>query len=217
MAGTQRAGATELRNKALSGLIKMQIVLALLIFIPAGTLRFWQGWLFWVVFLALVLWITLYFLKHDPHLIAGRMEAGPIAEQQTSQKMIQAIAGLLAFALVIVPGLDYRFHGSSVPAPIVLMADALMVLGFGHRLSGVQREQLCGQHDQSRYRATRDSDRALSIRAPSNVRGCRAGNPGDAIGARIDLGSANRRRTQRCDSRSPSQRRTLPGGELARL
>jgi protein-S-isoprenylcysteine O-methyltransferase Ste14 len=129
--GTYRAlDTTKLRNKALSGLLKMQVVLALLIFLPAGSLRFWQGWLFWIVFLALVLWITLYFLKYDPHLIEGRIEAGHVAEQQKSQKVIQAIAGALAIALVIVPGLDYRFHGSSVPAAIVLIADALVVISF---------------------------------------------------------------------------------------
>lgn len=131
MEGNQKSiEAGNLRRKALSGLLKMQVVLAVLIFLPAGSLRFWQGWLFWLVFLALVLWITLYFLKHDPHLIAGRIEGGPQAEQQKSQKIIQAVAGVLAIALVIVPGLDYRFQWSSVPPLVVLMADALIVFGF---------------------------------------------------------------------------------------
>jgi|SRR5579872_5934456 len=122
--------AANLWRTAIVGVLKMQIVLALLIFLPAGSIRFWQGWLFWIVFLALVLWITLYFLKYDPHLIAGRVEGGPRAEQQKSQKIIQTVAGALAIALVIVPGLDYRFHRSSVPAPMVLMADALVVISF---------------------------------------------------------------------------------------
>ena len=129
--GTNAAGASpDLRREAIQGMVRFLIVMALLIFLPAWSLRYWEGWLFWMVFSALVLWITLYFLEHDPHLIEGRMNAGPGAEQQRNQKIIQAIAGILAIALIVVPALDYHFHGSSVPTAIVLMADVLMVVGF---------------------------------------------------------------------------------------
>lgn len=120
----------DLRREALQALVRFLIVLALLIFVPAWSLSYWQGWLFWLVFSALVFWITLYFLKHDPHLIQGRMNAGPGAERQTNQKIIQAIAGILAVALIVVPALDYHFHGSSVRGAIVWMANVLIVAGF---------------------------------------------------------------------------------------
>jgi protein-S-isoprenylcysteine O-methyltransferase Ste14 len=119
-----------LQRTALVGLIRLQVVLGLLIFLPAGSLHYWQGWLFWIVFLASVLWITLYFLKYDPHLIAGRIEAGPRAEQRKSQRIIQAFAGLLAATLIVVPAYEYRLHGSSVPTPLVLAADALVAISF---------------------------------------------------------------------------------------
>ena len=129
--GTNTAGASpELRREAIQALVRFLIVVAVLIFLPAWSLRYWQGWLFWMVFSVLVLWITLYFLRHDPHLIEGRMNAGPGAEQQRNQKIIQAIAGTLAIALIVGPALDYHFHGASVPTAIVLMANVLMVLGF---------------------------------------------------------------------------------------
>ena len=54
----------------------------------------------------------------------------PGAEPEESQKVIQAIAGALACALVIVPGFDYRWRWSAVPIPMVLAADVLVVLGF---------------------------------------------------------------------------------------
>ncbi len=111
-------------------MLRFQIFIALVIFVSAWSLRYWQGWLFWMVFSALVWWITLYFLRHDPHLIEARMKAGPSAEQQMTQKIIQAFAGVLAAALIIVPGLDHHFGWSSVPAPIVVLADAMVVLGF---------------------------------------------------------------------------------------
>jgi protein-S-isoprenylcysteine O-methyltransferase Ste14 len=119
-----------LQRSVLLGILRLQVILALVIFLPAGTLRYWQGWLFSMVFLACVLVVTLYFVKHDPHLIENRMKAGPGAEQQRSQKIIQAFTGTLAAALVIVSGLDRRYGWSSVPTPLVLLGDALVVLGF---------------------------------------------------------------------------------------
>ncbi len=129
--GTNTAsGTNNLQRTVVLGLARLQVILMLLIFAPAGTLRFWQGWLFSMVFLASVVLLTFYFLKRDPHLIENRMMAGPAAEQQRSQKIIQAFTGTLAAVLVIVPGLDHRFHWSSVPAPIVILANALVILGF---------------------------------------------------------------------------------------
>jgi protein-S-isoprenylcysteine O-methyltransferase Ste14 len=123
-------GPGNLRLEVMLGLLRLQAILALVIFLPAGTLHYWQGWLFWVVWFACVLIVTMYFVKHDPHLIENRMKAGPGAEQQTSQKIIQAFTGTLAAALVIVSGLDHRYRWSSVATPLVVLGDALVVLGF---------------------------------------------------------------------------------------
>jgi protein-S-isoprenylcysteine O-methyltransferase Ste14 len=125
------ASATpELRRQAIRSMLQFQIFVAVVIFLSAWSLRYWQGWLFWSVFSALVWWITLYFLKHDPHLIEGRMKAGPSAEQETTQKIIQALAAILAAALIIVPGLDHHFGWSSMPVAVVLSGDAIVALGF---------------------------------------------------------------------------------------
>ncbi len=129
--GTDTASkAVNLKREVVLGLARLQVIMMLLIFIPAGTLRFWQGWLFSMVFLASVVFLTFYFLKRDPHLIENRMKAGPGAEQRTGQKIIQAFTGTLAAILVIVPGLDHRYHWSSVPASIVILANTAVILGF---------------------------------------------------------------------------------------
>jgi protein-S-isoprenylcysteine O-methyltransferase Ste14 len=55
---------------------------------------------------------------------------GPIAEKQTSQKIIQTIT-LIAFIMsMIVPGLDHRFAWSRVPFHLVVAGDVLVALGF---------------------------------------------------------------------------------------
>jgi protein-S-isoprenylcysteine O-methyltransferase Ste14 len=119
-----------LSKKALMGLLRFQIILAFLLFLPAWSLHFWEAWLYWILFSVSALIITLYFLKHDPRLIERRLAVGPSAEPEKSQKIIQAIAGVLTCALFTTPGFDYRFHWSSVPIFVVLIADALVVLGL---------------------------------------------------------------------------------------
>ena len=59
---------SELSKKAMAGLVRFQAMLALLLFLPAWSIRFWEAWLYWSLFAVSVLLITLYFLKHDPRL-----------------------------------------------------------------------------------------------------------------------------------------------------
>src|SRR5262249_23432205 len=117
-------------KKATAGGITLLLVMGLMLFLPAGTIRFWQGWCYWIVFGASVLVITIYLLRHDPDLVARRTHAGPIAEPEPIQKLIQAIASALFCALLIVAGLDHRHQWSSVPVPLVLAGDILVAISF---------------------------------------------------------------------------------------
>lgn len=119
-----------LTRQALLGVIRFQVILAFLLFPPAWSLHFWQAGVYWTLFFLVVLFITLYFLKHDPALIVRRLHAGPSAEQEKSQKIILTIISVLTCVMFIVPGLDHRFHWSSVPTSAVVIADALVLVGF---------------------------------------------------------------------------------------
>ena len=96
----------------------------------AGTLAYWQGWLFLAVFTGASIAIGLYFARHDPALIERRIKAGPRAEQVPAQKIIIAllIAGFLL--LVVLPALDHRWHWSSVPVWLAIVGDAGIVASF---------------------------------------------------------------------------------------
>ena len=117
-------------TKAIAGAAWLLLVMALMLFVPAGSIRFWQGWVYWVVFSISAVVITIYFLRRDPSLVARRTSAGPIAEPERIQKVIQAIASALFCALLIVPGLDHRFRWSSVPFPLVLTGNTLVATSF---------------------------------------------------------------------------------------
>jgi protein-S-isoprenylcysteine O-methyltransferase Ste14 len=123
-------GMADLKRRAWLQTVLFAPALAALLIVPAGTLRFWQGWLYGFVFIAATTVIGLYFLKHDPKLVERRMKAGPTAEQEPAQKIIISIISIGFLLLMIVPGLDYRWHWSAVPPWLVLVADGMVVLSF---------------------------------------------------------------------------------------
>jgi protein-S-isoprenylcysteine O-methyltransferase Ste14 len=123
-------GNDTLARRSFAGLAGMQIVLAVLLFVPAGSLRYYAGWAYWAIVGACSLVITLYFLRHDRALVERRLRSGPLAETQRRQQLIQAAASGLIGALMLVCGLDYRFTWSELPGLVVSAADALVVAGF---------------------------------------------------------------------------------------
>jgi protein-S-isoprenylcysteine O-methyltransferase Ste14 len=123
-------GTTDLTKKALFGLTKLVIVLGVLLFVSAGSLYFWEAWFFLFTFSIAVLAITLYLLKNDMKLIEGRLKAGPSAEKEKKQKIIQTFASLFFILIIVVPALDHRFHWSDVPIQLVLVGDIFVLLGL---------------------------------------------------------------------------------------
>lgn len=112
------------------GFAFLMIVLALVLFGAAGTLDFWQGWVYLADFALCTVLITLYLIKNDQELLEGRVQAGVVAETQRSQQIIQSLASLFFLALFIVPGLDHRYGWSSVPPLLSWIADGFVGLGF---------------------------------------------------------------------------------------
>jgi protein-S-isoprenylcysteine O-methyltransferase Ste14 len=119
-----------LNIKALGGLVFLVVVMGAALFIPAGTLNYWQGWVFLAVFFVSVLAITVYLMQRDPQLLERRVQAGPAAEQERSQKVIQSVAQVAFIIVFILPALDHRFRWSTVPAVIEVLGDALVALGL---------------------------------------------------------------------------------------
>ncbi|MFN8499015.1 MAG: isoprenylcysteine carboxylmethyltransferase family protein [Anaerolineae bacterium] len=117
-------------SRAILGLAFLLLVLALLLFVAAGTLSYWQAWVYLAVFAVCTIFVTAYLFKYDKQLLANRVQAGPTAETQRSQQIIQSLASVCFVALYIVAGLDQRFHWSSVAPSVSLIADVVVALGF---------------------------------------------------------------------------------------
>jgi K+-transporting ATPase A subunit len=74
----------------LANLVTLTVLLACL-FIPAGTLNYWQAWVFVAAFEGSAQALGIYFLIHDRNLAERRMNIGPVAEQRPAQKLISAL------------------------------------------------------------------------------------------------------------------------------
>jgi protein-S-isoprenylcysteine O-methyltransferase Ste14 len=120
-----------LNTKAFGGFFLLLLVMGALLFVPAGTINYWQAWAFLAVFGASALAITLYLMKKDPKLLERRVYAGPTAEKETSQKIIQSITALGFMAMLVLPALDHRFHSwPALPFFASVTGDVLVATGF---------------------------------------------------------------------------------------
>ncbi|MGH7293526.1 MAG: methyltransferase family protein [Polyangiaceae bacterium] len=119
-----------LMGKAALGLANLAVVLALVLFGAAGTLRFVEGWVFLGLFTAGSAAITLHLARTDPALLARRTRAGPVAEKERTQKVIQGVAGVAFLSTIALPSLDHRFGWSRAPMPAIVAGDALVLAGF---------------------------------------------------------------------------------------
>jgi protein-S-isoprenylcysteine O-methyltransferase Ste14 len=119
-----------LTAKAWAALALVAVVTGLLLFIPAGTVRYWEAWVYLSIFTGASLLTTLYLIRNDPALLQRRMSGGPMAEKRTVQKIIMLFTSAGFIGLLVVPALDHRFRWSMVPLIGIIAGDILVATGF---------------------------------------------------------------------------------------
>jgi len=106
------------------------LLFIVLIFGPAGTFAYWQGWLFLVVFAASTVGFTVYLAIYDRPLLERRLKAGPQYEREWSQKIIVTLILFAFFSLIVLSVLDYRFAWSRVAPWVSILGDMVILLSF---------------------------------------------------------------------------------------
>lgn len=119
-----------LAAKAWLSLVALAVVMGALLFGLAGTMRYWQGWIYISIFMGASVLTTLDLVRRDPALLERRLRGGPTAERRPAQRIIMAFTSIGFTALLVVPALDHRFGWSHVPTGVVIAGDALVALGF---------------------------------------------------------------------------------------
>ena len=104
------------------------LMVGALIFLPAGTLLFWEGWLLMGVLFVPMFIAGLVMLAKSPEFLAKRLDA---KEKQAAQKGVLAFSGLMFIGGFVVAGLDHRFDWSRMPLWVNIAAGALFLVFYG--------------------------------------------------------------------------------------
>ena len=112
---------------ALTKFIAGLLLVALLLFLPAGTIRYPGGLLFLCLLFVPMLLLGIIMLARARDLLAKRLD---VKEKQGTQKGVVAVMGLIFLGGFILSGLDFRFGWSKVPLPIVIAASVLFLVGY---------------------------------------------------------------------------------------
>ena len=103
------------------------LLVGLLIFLPAGTLRFTYGWLLiGLLFVPMLIAGFVMFFK-SPDFLAKRLD---VKEKQATQRGVVAFSGLMFIAGFVVAGLDFRFGWSQMPLPVTVIASVLFLASY---------------------------------------------------------------------------------------
>lgn len=103
------------------------IILGALLFGPAGSFRYWNGWLFMVALFAPMTLAVVYLYKKDRSLLEKRMKLREKEKQQRAFVKLSLLWFLISFAI---PGFDYRFGWSHVPVWLIVGSCIVMVSGY---------------------------------------------------------------------------------------
>src|SRR5262245_63320716 len=117
-----------LNARAWLSLVALAVVMGLLLFVPAGSIEYWQAWIYLSLFFGLSAVITHDLMRRDPALLERRLRGGPTAEQRPQQRLIMLGASIGFIALLVVPALDFRFRWSAVPVWGVIVGYVLFTL-----------------------------------------------------------------------------------------
>lgn len=114
------------KSKAYLVPVIIMVVMALVLFLPAGSIKFWEAWIWWAIISAMTLYIAVYFMKKDSGLLSRRMKVN----EKEKQPAIINLLSFLSLLVFVFPSFDYRFNLSTVPVWVVVTANAIVFMGY---------------------------------------------------------------------------------------
>ena len=103
------------------------IIIALLLFIPAGTLNYWNGWLFISILFVPMFFVGIILMIKSPDLLRKRLNS---KEKESEQEVLLLFGGLMFVFGFIVSGLNYRFEWIILPKWIVFIATIIFLVAY---------------------------------------------------------------------------------------
>ena len=103
------------------------VIIGLLIFVPANTINYWNGWLFMGLLFIPMFIAGLFMMAKSPELLRKRLNA---KEKENEQKQVVKLSGLMFLAGFIIAGLNYRFGWILIPKSIVIISSIIFILSY---------------------------------------------------------------------------------------
>ena len=118
---------TKLFFSAIIKFILGVVLVGLLVFLPAGTLNFFGGWLFMAILFVPMFFAGVVMMIKNPKLLESRLDA---KEKQKEQSLVVKLSGLMFVAGFVVAGLDFRFSLFPMPRTVSLIATAVFLVAY---------------------------------------------------------------------------------------
>jgi protein-S-isoprenylcysteine O-methyltransferase Ste14 len=118
------------KNLFFSAIIKFLlgiILIGVLIFLPAGSFKYYQGWILMCILFIPMLIAGIVMMIKNPKLLKSRLNA---KEKQKQQDIVQKLSGLMFLIGFVLAGLGYRFDWYILPLPVVIIASVTFMLGY---------------------------------------------------------------------------------------
>lgn len=103
------------------------VMIGLLLFLPAGTLAWWQGWLLLIILFVPMVIAGFVMMKKSPDLLRKRLN---VKEKQKDQQLVVKLSGLMFLAGFILAGLGKRFGWWTLPSWVSWVGAALFLLAY---------------------------------------------------------------------------------------
>ncbi len=113
--------------KALTRFLAGLVLFGLLLFLPAGTFRYPQGWLLVGVLFVPIFIMGIVLMVKNPELLAKRLNA---REKESEQRAVVLFSGIMFLAAFIMAGLSFRFGWLMLPFPVSIVAAVVFVSSY---------------------------------------------------------------------------------------
>ena len=118
---------TKLFLQAFSKFLIGLIIISMLLFIPAGTIYYPNGWLFIILLFVPMLFAGIIMFFKSPDLLRRRLNA---KEEEDEQKLVLLLSGIMFILAFILAGLDFRLGWLKLPAIVILMASIIFLIAY---------------------------------------------------------------------------------------
>ena len=103
------------------------VLVGALLFIPAGSFAYWQAWLFLGILFIPMFVAGLIMMAKNPELLRKRLNA---KEEESEQKLVLALSGLMFITAFVAAGLNYRFGWLPLPVWVPIVGAVLFLLAY---------------------------------------------------------------------------------------